>query len=347
MFFSLNTEQKYWAKDIIFLITEQEHLGMQAWIDAYQGLRDNSVLKSGNLEARAGSMQAAINLELENFDVDYVNVKIEGLNGQLPNLDLVNLVNRLALKEGLSSGHRQTSSHRRSGAKSKYENNLKHLLGMVLTQSTGVPNGNHGLFHRYGIEALTIESHSKDSINHQRKTQGASAQIKLLEGIARSLNNLLQRFHRSFFFYLLVATDRYISIGDYTPSLGLMAGSLLIKAFIIWLQMNQKTDLTTAKNQINVLDVGKYLFGAHLFGFLVLYLPFSTSLEQIFIQQSLSTERFIFYLFTMLTIISIFLPYLIKYNFHNVQVHFKIVLFIIFLRWNSFCFTDIANCSFA
>ena len=27
--------QKYWAKDIIFLITEHEQLGMQAWLEAY------------------------------------------------------------------------------------------------------------------------------------------------------------------------------------------------------------------------------------------------------------------------------------------------------------------------
>jgi len=29
----------------------------------------------------------------------------------------------------------------------------------------------------------------------------------------RSLNNLLERFHQSFFFYLLPSTDRYVSIG--------------------------------------------------------------------------------------------------------------------------------------
>lgn len=29
----------------------------------------------------------------------------------------------------------------------------------------------------------------------------------------RSLNNLLERFHQSYFFYLLPSTDRYVSIG--------------------------------------------------------------------------------------------------------------------------------------
>lgn len=32
-----STEQIYWAKDIIFLVTEHEQLGMQAWLEAYHG----------------------------------------------------------------------------------------------------------------------------------------------------------------------------------------------------------------------------------------------------------------------------------------------------------------------
>lgn len=36
-----NSEQKYWAKDIIFLITEHEMLGMQAWLEAYHGVSED------------------------------------------------------------------------------------------------------------------------------------------------------------------------------------------------------------------------------------------------------------------------------------------------------------------
>ena len=32
----------------------------------------------------------------------HLNVKVEGLNGQLPNLDLFNLVTRLGTKEGIT-----------------------------------------------------------------------------------------------------------------------------------------------------------------------------------------------------------------------------------------------------
>ncbi len=31
--------QYYWAKDIIFLLTEHEQLGMQAWLEAYHQVK--------------------------------------------------------------------------------------------------------------------------------------------------------------------------------------------------------------------------------------------------------------------------------------------------------------------
>uniref|UniRef100_A0A1B0DKR5 Glycosylphosphatidylinositol anchor attachment 1 protein n=1 Tax=Phlebotomus papatasi TaxID=29031 RepID=A0A1B0DKR5_PHLPP len=62
-------KQKYWAKDIIFLITDQEQLGMQAWLNAYYGNNDNSALISSDLHLRAGAIQAALNLEIQSFDL--------------------------------------------------------------------------------------------------------------------------------------------------------------------------------------------------------------------------------------------------------------------------------------
>lgn len=61
--------QKYWAKDIVFLITDGEQLGMHAWLDAYHGHDKGDTLHSGSLEARAGVIQAAINLEIQSFDI--------------------------------------------------------------------------------------------------------------------------------------------------------------------------------------------------------------------------------------------------------------------------------------
>lgn len=332
--------QKYWAKDIIFVVNDQEQLGMQAWLEAYHGSNvcdAKNVLNYGVLDIRAGSIQAAINLEFPSFDLDHINVKIEGLNGQLPNLDLVNLIQRLAMKEGIVSGHKQANDRKRSGAKSTWGQNFRHMISMVLTQSSGVPNGNHGLFYRYGIEAVTLEGHKREQTNYQRKSQGATAILKLVEGVARSLNNLLERFHQSFFFYLLVASDRYASIGDYMPSLGLMAAALLIKAFIVWLKVNQKmipveTDASECDDKEAVIkcntlqnysfiSVGRFILVAHAFGVLAAYLPFATPLNAIFHQYDIKTEVYLFVSLWILSVISLIVPLMFSFKKTNIEVN--------------------------
>ncbi|KAI8432939.1 hypothetical protein MSG28_013837 [Choristoneura fumiferana] len=110
---------------------QHEQLGMQAWLEAYHGIRRDSetfyttlggfwepgmpaldigswaslgslgkhlhkkCLNPGKLTGRSGSIQAAINLEFHTPKIKYIEVKVEGLNGQLPNLDLGNLVHKL------------------------------------------------------------------------------------------------------------------------------------------------------------------------------------------------------------------------------------------------------------
>ncbi|GBP11123.1 Males-absent on the first protein [Eumeta japonica] len=107
-------EKNYWAKDIIFLVTEQEQLGMHAFLEAYfnkeiyENTDKNTFLNYGKLPARVGALQAALNIEVQDLDIDYIDVKIEGLNGQLPNLDMFNLVQRITTREGLISGYKQT-----------------------------------------------------------------------------------------------------------------------------------------------------------------------------------------------------------------------------------------------
>lgn len=58
------------------------------------------VSSSGTL-GRAGAIQAAISLELSSDVVTSVDVAVEGLNGQLPNLDLLNLFHAFCQKNGL------------------------------------------------------------------------------------------------------------------------------------------------------------------------------------------------------------------------------------------------------
>lgn len=136
-----------------------------------------------------------------------------GLNGQLPNLDLHNLVTKLSHKQGVPTGYNSKISEYNPD---DFRANMKNLMTMMWTQSSGIPTGNHGLFHRYGIEALTIESvHDSGSKKQNNVQQKIMALLRIVEGTSRSLNNLLERFHQSFFFYAIVSSERFISIGDF------------------------------------------------------------------------------------------------------------------------------------
>ncbi|XP_046973446.1 glycosylphosphatidylinositol anchor attachment 1 protein [Vanessa cardui] len=281
--------QKYWAKDIIFLITEHEQLGMQAWLEAYHGLQRESssfytslgsfwqpstsgldlgkfakgfewitdhskCLDPGTLKGRSGSIQAAINLEFHTPKFKYIEVKVEGLNGQLPNLDLVNLVHKLCVKSGIHHSYKNSYSWIRTRNKmDEWVNGIWTMLGMVSAQIAGVPNGNHGLFHRFGIESVTLEGRDIDdpagmAPRVQSLSYGNFYRLGItLESILRSLNNLLERFHQSYFFYMLAATNRFISIGQYMPSLCLLCGAMLLRALSLWVTLQKDVDDNTDK----------------------------------------------------------------------------------------------------
>ena len=66
----------------------------------------------------------------------------------------------------------------------------------------------------------------------------------MIESLCRSLNNLLEHLHQSFFFYFLLSPTgatlgepgRFVSIGTYLPAAMVMAASFSITAITIWMQ---------------------------------------------------------------------------------------------------------------
>ncbi|XP_015438425.1 PREDICTED: glycosylphosphatidylinositol anchor attachment 1 protein [Dufourea novaeangliae] len=310
-------KQKYWAKDIVFVITEHEQLGIQAWLDAYHGVTSgNGVLISGDLAGRAGSIQAAINLELHSMKVSSIDVKVEGLNGQLPNLDLFNLAQNMIAKGGIRHSFQKRFDVK---YKDKFKNWWYHfntLIMMIATQATGIPTGNHGLFHRFGIEAITLEGFEKPG--QQNSYENFYQVGRIVESIIRSLNNLLERFHQSYFFYLLPSTDTYISIGLYIKSLVLIIAGVFIKAFSMWQRLTaevstsaeNKKSTTTKQSKNDGFDIGTItseILWAHIFGVVIVSSP--SALTYIGRQTwNLRTEDSIYFGFAAITILTLILP---------------------------------------
>uniref|UniRef100_A0A8C3YN00 GPI-anchor transamidase component GPAA1 n=1 Tax=Catagonus wagneri TaxID=51154 RepID=A0A8C3YN00_9CETA len=226
--------QIYWAKDIIFLVTEHDLLGTEAWLEAYHDVNVTG-MQSSALQGRAGAIQVAVALELSSDVVTSLDVAVEGLNGQLPNLDLLNLFQTFCQKGGLLCTLQGRLQPQDWTSVDRPLQSVQTLLLMVLQQASGRPHGPHGLFLRYRVEALTLRG-----INSFRQYKYDLVAVgKALEGVFRKLNHLLERLHQSFFFYLLPALSRFVSIGLYMPAAGFLLLVLGLKALELWMQLHE------------------------------------------------------------------------------------------------------------
>ncbi|CAH8541351.1 unnamed protein product [Schistosoma turkestanicum] len=230
--------QIHWAKDIIFLFPEYEYIGLVAWLEAYHGTINSDNLFYSELEGRSGSIQAGINLEFPNLYQPVIDIFSEGPNGLLANLDLTNTVVRLAETHSVVTRvNSQPYDYTRGTLRARL-NNMIGLMKAVWNQALNSPTGLHGPLISYQIPAITLRAEQKQRFTDPRNSEILSV-TRLLEGILRSINNLQERFHQSFWYYLLPNPYRYISIGVYMPPVLIMILSLLLKPFLFWILLNQ------------------------------------------------------------------------------------------------------------
>ncbi|KAJ1896118.1 Glycosyl phosphatidyl inositol protein transamidase complex subunit [Kickxella alabastrina] len=219
-------EQVNWAKDVVFLVTDSGEGGIEAWLRAYHG-------EGGAMYVRSGLIQAALALELPPMNAcGGLALHFEGRGGQLPNLDLLNIVQHVARIERTPARlHGLPDAPRRASRYAHYLQSARLLLRQVRAQAVGSAVGVHAPFLRYGIDALTL-------VGMERVGARGGGNIvsvgRTIEASLRSLNNLLERFHQSFFFYLLPANGLFISIGNYVPAAVLFAAALLVHAMNLW-----------------------------------------------------------------------------------------------------------------
>ncbi|XP_056247868.1 glycosylphosphatidylinositol anchor attachment 1 protein isoform X2 [Seriola aureovittata] len=266
--------QIFWAKDIIFLVNEHDLIGMQAWLEGYHHTNTTGMDWSP-LQGRGGSIQAALSLELSSDVVTSLDLVLEGLNGQLPNLDLANLFYAFCQKIGVLCTIQGKLQRNDWDSVSGYSHAVKTMMLMVMKQASGRPWGDHGLFLRYHIEAATIKG-----VNSFRQYKTDTTTIgRLLEGMYRKLNNLLERLHQSYFFYLMPSLSHFVSIGYYMPAFGLLAVILLLRALDLWVQLSTPPPRTEdgvvdiEQSSPGVLSVLTPLVISHLTGVALYTLP--------------------------------------------------------------------------
>ncbi|KAH6844855.1 Gaa1-like protein [Chaetomium sp. MPI-CAGE-AT-0009] len=216
-----------WSKDIILVLTPDSIAGPQAWVDAYHDAHDPSHVAS--LPLKSGLLQGAIALDYaQEGRFESVHAVYDGVNGQLPNLDLINsIVNIAGGQMGINIALQEMWRH-----KGGYPDRLRTMLRGMMKQGLGLASGAHSSFIPYHVDAVTLQPFGEG-------WQDEMAMGRVVEGSFRSLNNLLEHLHQSFFFYLLMKPDRFVSIGTYLPSAMLVAANFTIMAIALWVKSGQ------------------------------------------------------------------------------------------------------------
>lgn len=193
-----------WSKNIIFVLSENPGASLRSWVKAYHT----------SLDLTGGTIESAIVLDYPgaNDYFDYVQVFYSGLNGELPNLDLINVAVHISEHEGMKvSLHGLPLSEIDGGS---FMSRLKVMLHSIKDSAlAGIKTcQGHEAFSGWRIQSLTLKA-SGNNGPYDITTFG-----RIPEAISRSVNNLLEKFHQSFFFYLLLSPGYFISIGTYLPS---------------------------------------------------------------------------------------------------------------------------------
>ncbi|CAK7208756.1 Glycosyl phosphatidyl inositol protein transamidase complex subunit [Sporothrix curviconia] len=246
-----------WSKDIIFLFPPDSLTGPQAWVDAYHDAHDGRHVSA--LPRKSGALQGAIALDYTKADAadddgngssrfTAVHIVYDGVNGQLPNLDLINSVVNIAGGQ-MGTGVSLQDMWRHDDG---YADRLRTMLRGMLRQGLGAATGAHSAFMAYHVDAITLQPYTATAVTPEGNLvisgwqHDEMAMGRILEGTFRSLNNLLEHLHQSFFFYLLMGRERFVSIGTYLPSAMLLAANYTIMAIALWVRSGQAAPKPTA-----------------------------------------------------------------------------------------------------
>ncbi|QRW27475.1 GPI transamidase component GAA1 [Rhizoctonia solani] len=246
-----------WAKDIVFVISDGYMDGMHAWLSAYHGF-DHANLETQPLTLLSGVVWTALCIDYPGHSFSHLGVYFEGLNGRLPNQDLLNSVLNIArYSNGVSVLAYDALDHLRTdhpydfGPRTAalwnylpkvarkmlndpnmktFENRAGIVSRSIAWQASGRASGVHGLFHQYRIDAITIYARPSHG------PHGFFVLGKIIESTTRTMNNLLERLHASFFFYILTSAQSFIKIGGYLPAAVIMSVAMTFGGLALWVE---------------------------------------------------------------------------------------------------------------
>lgn len=229
--------------------------GTDAWLRAYHLDPADIGGVEGSLVNRAGLIRAAVSIETrqDSRRIDVAGVYAAGMNGQLPNLDLINTAVRALRQQSipvvLDRSDVQSSTvappsavidedllersitslsawsdkliasvapEKQSGVHD-YMTNLRGMLRFMKTLATG-PSGIHASFIGYNIDAITLSfdvARSLPLVVTPSRRVSIRESLRAIELVVRALSNLEEKLHQSFFLYVLPSPTTFVSVGEY------------------------------------------------------------------------------------------------------------------------------------
>lgn len=237
----------FWAKDIIFIVSDGYMDGMQAWLAEYHAASQQNLV-ADRITIPSGVIWTALNIDYPGHSFSHLGIFHEGLNGRLPNQDLVNSFQSISRWAGipvLLYDHLDPRDYPgRNEAQilpdwvptlisgndnvQAYSYHARNVLRHILYQASGHGSGVHGLFHQYRIDAFTVFAVPATG------PHGFHAIGRVTESTLRTCNNLLERLHASFFFYILTGPARFVKIGNFLPSAVLISVAMMFRGLKLW-----------------------------------------------------------------------------------------------------------------
>ncbi|EKX41869.1 hypothetical protein GUITHDRAFT_112011 [Guillardia theta CCMP2712] len=241
------------SKDILFLFTPSSfppHSPPARWLSDY-----HSADLSGRLY-HGGEIWAAVSVELDRRSrLEEVGVGYESEGGQHPNLDLVNIAFHAITHTGIRANiparrerQGQAGEERarrlevvatpaavlellRGNLPGFVESRVERIHMNMVQQAMGRSTGSHGVFKGLKVEALSLISEGRrrggDAV---LSTSDLLRLGQVLERTVRSINNTLERFHQSFFLWLLSDTQQFLPPEQYMAPCGVLLLPLILQA---------------------------------------------------------------------------------------------------------------------
>ena len=226
--------QRWRSKDLVIVLTPAPAgpRAAESWIERLSNVDGTS----STLQFRHSFIIASLSIELPPVPrFQTLAIKPESVLGTLPNLDLPNTIFRIAYRSDIhflswtpsnlitwSSLPTWLSNLAKTAPYSSFITNtriteMNVLFSFMRNMAFGEPTGDHSAISKYKIEALTLSAQDSGSGKGTVQRFG-----EVLEGTLRSLNNLIEPLHQSFYYYFPLSPFTFVPIGHYMISFGLM-----------------------------------------------------------------------------------------------------------------------------